>query len=153
MNSKIVTSLLNDREGNFWVGTWKGVYKYDNNRFVTYNAEDGLASNNVLSVYHDAANSQILLGMLAGGLNIIKDGKVIQTSLTGNSVWSIERENDHSVWLGTTNGPVLYDIYSNRIINPITQLQNTIVYAIKKQSQVLFILVQIRVYTSTLANK
>lgn len=132
VNSKIVTSLLNDREGNFWVGTWMGVYKYDNNRFVTYNAEDGLASNNVLSVYHDAANSQILLGMLAGGLNIIKDGNVIQTSLTGNSVWSIERENNNSVWLGTTNGPVLYEIKSNRILNPISQLQNVIVYAIKK---------------------
>lgn len=132
INSKIITSLLYDREGNFWAGTWMGLYKYDNNRFVTYNAEDGLASNNVLSVYHYSETGDVLLGLLAGGLNIIKDGKVIQTGLTGNSVWSIEQENNSSVWLGTTNGPVLYDINLNRLSYPLNELQNTIVYAIKK---------------------
>ncbi len=132
VNSKIVTSLLNDREGNFWVGTWMGVFKYDNNRFVTYNAEDGLANNNVLSVYYDSNSNQVLLGMLAGGLNIIKEGQVRSTSLGGNSVWSIEKENNTTVWLGTTNGPVLYDFNLNRIANPIAELQNSIVYAIRK---------------------
>jgi PAS domain S-box-containing protein len=134
VNSKIITSLLNDREGNFWVGTWMGIYKYDNNRFVTYNAEDGLASNNILSVFYDSNTSQVLLGTLAGGLNIIKAGNVLSTTLAGNSVWSIERENTSSFWLGTTNGPVLYDIYLNKFGSPIAELQNTIVYAIKKSS-------------------
>jgi len=86
VNSKIITCLLNDREGNFWVGTWMGIYKYDNNRFVTYNAEDGLPSNNILSVYYDSNGSQVLLGTLAGGLNIIKNGKVLSTTLSSNSV-------------------------------------------------------------------
>lgn len=134
VNSKIVTSLLNDREGNFWVGTWMGVFKYDNNRFVIYNAEDGLPSNNILSVYYDSNGGQVLLGSLAGGLNLIKDGKVLATSLNGNSVWSIEAESKSSVWLGTTNGPVLYDINLNKCNYPIAELQNTIVYAIEKSS-------------------
>ena len=132
VNSKIITSVLNDKEGNFWIGTWAGIYKYDNNRFVTFNAEDGLASNNVLSVYFDKNSNQILLGVLAGGLNCIKDGKVFSTSLSGNSVWAIEKEKEGVVWLGTTNGPVLFDILSNKTSLPIPQLQNTIVYAIKK---------------------
>lgn len=134
VNSKIVTSLLNDREGNFWVGTWMGIYKYDNNRFVTFNAEDGLPSNNILSVYYDTDRGQVLLGTLAGGLNIIKSGKVLSTSLSSNSVWSIEKENNNSVWLGTTNGPVLYDIILNKCLYPIAELQNTIVYAIEKSN-------------------
>ncbi|MEN9332184.1 MAG: hypothetical protein RLZZ94_1274, partial [Bacteroidota bacterium] len=134
VNSKIVTSLLNDREGNFWVGTWMGIYKYDNNRFVTFNAEDGLPSNNILSVYYDTDRGQVFLGTLAGGLNIIKSGKVLSTSLSSNSVWSIEKENNNSVWLGTTNGPVLYDIILNKCLYPIAELQNTIVYAIEKSN-------------------
>ena len=132
VNSKIITCLLNDREGNFWVGTWIGIYKYDNNRFVTYNAEDGLPSNNILSVYYDSNGSQVLLGTLAGGLNIIKNGKVLSTTLSSNSVWSIEKESNTSVWLGTTNGPVLYDINLNKCSTPLSELLNTIVYAIKK---------------------
>ncbi len=132
VNSKIITCLLNDREGNFWVGTWMGIYKYDNNRFVTYNAEDGLPSNNILSVYYDSNGSQVLLGTLAGGLNIIKNGKVLSTTLSSNSVWSIEKESNTSVWLGTTNGPVLYDINLNKCSTPLSELLNTIVYAIKK---------------------
>ena len=134
VNSKIVTSLLSDREGNFWVGTWMGIYKYDNNRFVTFNAEDGLPSNNILSVYYDINGGQVLLGTLAGGLNIIKSGKVLSTTLSSNTVWSIEKESNNSVWLGTTNGPVLFDINLNKYIYPIAELQNTIVYAIEKSN-------------------
>jgi PAS domain S-box-containing protein len=134
VNSKIVTSLMSDREGNFWIGTWMGIYKYDNNRFATFNAEDGLPSNNILSVYYDTDGGQVLLGTLAGGLNIIKAGKVLSTKLSSNSVWSIEKENNSSVWLGTTNGPVLYDIKLNKCVYPIAELQNTIVYAIEKSS-------------------
>jgi PAS domain S-box-containing protein len=134
VNSKIVTSLLNDREGNFWVGTWMGIYKYDNNRYVTYNAEDGLPSNNILSIYYDNYGDQVLLGTLAGGLNIIRGGMVLSTNLSSNSVWSIEKESNSSVWLGTTNGPVLYDISLNKCISPLSNLLNTIVYAIKKST-------------------
>jgi len=134
VNSKIITSLLNDREGNFWIGTWMGIYKYDNNRYVTYNAEDGLPSNNILSIYYDNYGDQVLLGTLAGGLNIIRGGMVLSTNLSSNSVWSIEKESNSSVWLGTTNGPVLYDITLNKCISPLSNLLNTIVYAIKKST-------------------
>jgi len=46
--------------------------------------------------------------------------------------WSIEKESNTSVWLGTTNGPVLYDINLNKCSTPLSELLNTIVYAIKK---------------------
>ena len=134
VNSKIITSVLNDKEGNFWIGTWSGVFKYDNNRFLTYNVEDGLGGNNILSVYFEKNTNQIFLGTLAGGLNILKDNKVLATVLSGNSVWSIEKENENSVWLGTTNGPVLYDLYTNKLTYPLNQIQNNIIYAIKKAS-------------------
>ncbi|MFM7015164.1 MAG: two-component regulator propeller domain-containing protein [Bacteroidota bacterium] len=132
VNGRIITSIINDREGNFWIGSWMGIYKYDNNRFITFNAEDGLENNNILSIYYDDQFDQLLMGTLAGGLNFIKDGKVLTNALNGNSVWSIKREDLVNIWLGTTNGPALYNSKTNEFTYPLVQLQNTIVYAIEK---------------------
>ena len=51
VNSNIIKSVIEDREGNYWLGTWNGIFKYNGDRFMTYNSNDGLSNNNILSVF------------------------------------------------------------------------------------------------------
>jgi ligand-binding sensor domain-containing protein len=50
-----VRSLLEDRAGHLWIGTWGGLSRYDGERFVTYTTQDGLADNRVLSLLEDGS--------------------------------------------------------------------------------------------------
>ena len=48
-----VSSLLEDRRGVLWVGTWGGLSRFDGRRFETFTAADGLANNWVRCLLED----------------------------------------------------------------------------------------------------
>ena len=45
-----VTSILEDKSGNLWFGTYGGVSKYDGKSFTHFTKKEGL-SNNVVNEY------------------------------------------------------------------------------------------------------
>jgi ligand-binding sensor domain-containing protein len=50
-NPNHITSLVLDKKGNVWIGTWGGgLSKFDGEKFVTYTVKDGLVSNYVLGL-------------------------------------------------------------------------------------------------------
>lgn len=52
-----VYSVLEDRDHNIWIGTWKGVAKYnpETKQISTYTTENGLPHNFVVTLYQDKA--------------------------------------------------------------------------------------------------
>lgn len=54
LTNNIILSLLKDREGNLWIGTTNGVYKYYNDKFVYYIKENGLLDNYINKVGEDS---------------------------------------------------------------------------------------------------
>ncbi|MBT4500315.1 MAG: hypothetical protein HOC74_21490, partial [Gemmatimonadetes bacterium] len=60
-----VRSLLEDREGQLWIGTEGGVSRYDGERFVTYTTQDGLPNNRVVSLLEDQ-EGQLWIGTEGG---------------------------------------------------------------------------------------
>ena len=49
-----VWSILEDKKGNLWFGTWGGgVSRYDGKSFTTYTTEQGLADNFIMSILED----------------------------------------------------------------------------------------------------
>jgi len=133
VNSNIIKTIIEDREGNFWIGTLNGIFKYNGDRFTNYTVEDGLSNNNILSIYTDPLNNT-WFGTLAGGVNIFDGNKFINVStengLKSNTIWCIYLDKEGNYWLGTTNGPARYNLSNGSIDLPYPQLQNQIIYAI-----------------------
>ena len=64
-------SSICDNEGNIWFATQGGgVSKYDGNSFVSYTTEQGLASNNVLSIAEDNSGN-LWFGTYGGGVSLL----------------------------------------------------------------------------------
>jgi hypothetical protein len=54
VNSGRFLSVLEDRKGNFWFGTYgSGVYYYDGKSFQHFTTKEGLVSNQVNTIYED----------------------------------------------------------------------------------------------------
>ena len=133
VNNNIIKTMLEDREGNYWIGSWNGLYKYNGDRFVSYTIDDGLSNNNILSVYTDAIN-HLWFGTLTGGVNMF-DGKTFKNytaneGLKSNTIWSIYQDHEGSYWFGTTNGPSRLRAADNLIESPFPELSNSIIYSI-----------------------
>lgn len=133
INLNVVKSFIEDREGNYWMGTWNGIVKYNGDRFVSYTIDDGLTNNNILSIYADHHN-KIWMGTLTGGVNIY-DGAVfrqlnVSYVLKNSTIWCIYQDNKGYYWFGTTSGAYRYDDHFNLLEAPYRELNNQIIYSI-----------------------
>lgn len=63
-----VQSLVQDANGNLWIGTLAGLSRYDGNNFRNYTRKDGLAEDWVTTSYKDSKND-IWFGHWAGGVS------------------------------------------------------------------------------------
>jgi ligand-binding sensor domain-containing protein len=101
-------SILEDRKGNFWLGSvGSGVYYYDGKSFQNYTTRDGLDRNSVNCIYEDRTGN-IWVGASR------YDGKSFQTftakdGLTNNNVNSIIEDKTGKFWFATTGNTFVYD--------------------------------------------
>jgi streptogramin lyase len=105
-------SLLEDRKGNFWLATYgSGVYYYDGKSFQHFTTKQGLANNQVSTVYEDKTGN-IWFGA-AGGVSRY-DGKSFRNftakeGLSNNDVNSIIEDKNGKLWFGTRGYTYVYD--------------------------------------------
>jgi PAS domain S-box-containing protein len=109
-NSKI-QSILEDNEGNLWLGTQNGLCRFDGNKFVTYGKDYG-----IVSFFHQCsardAEGRLWFGTLGGGL-YYTDGNHFQwltkdDGLPNNSIIGVITKNDGSIIVGTYQGIAIY---------------------------------------------
>ena len=133
ININIVKSLIEDREGNYWMGTWNGIVKYNGDRFVSYTIDDGLSNNNILTIYADSLN-RIWMGTVAGGINIYDGNGFKQLNAIGglknSTIWSIDQDKFGNYWFGTTNGVFKYNERAASLESPFPQLSSQKIYSI-----------------------
>lgn len=112
--SNYVTSIAQDTQGNLWLGTDKGVSRYDGTNWKTFSMKDGLANNFVTTIAVDKQGN-IWLGtyetrsdfaVISHGVSRW-DGRQWQIfttkdGLPGNDVYSICGDAQGNVWLGTS---------------------------------------------------
>lgn len=118
-----VSAIAEDIEGNIWVGTWsKGLFKYDEKtkelvQVWRATGEDN-PKNTIRRILPDT--NQILYLATLNGLAIYQsiDQKIefhahdpkIEGTISGNIVWSIYKDNEGILWLGTIkNGLCQWD--------------------------------------------
>ena len=108
-----ILSILEDHEGNVWVGTESGGLDIlRDERFHTFGAHDGLSSDATTTVVEDNAGV-LWVGTTGNGLNAIsRDGATVnrvktysvRDGLTSDIVLSLAAAPDGDLWVGTPDG-------------------------------------------------
>jgi signal transduction histidine kinase/ligand-binding sensor domain-containing protein/AraC-like DNA-binding protein len=116
ISGNVISSLSEDRQGMIWIGTDDGALnRFDpsTNRFTHYEAGPGkLSFHNVHGLCVDG--DDLWIGTYTGGLNVLdtRTGRYRyytsipwdSTSIDGNSVYSVYKDNDGTIWVGTMWG-------------------------------------------------
>lgn len=101
--------MFRDIEGNIWIGTdGKGLWKFAGTSVVSYSQKDGLASELVLSISQNA-QGEFVFGTYNAGVTLFTSSGSIDYSsknsnIVDNTVWTIRKDNEDNLWLGTSRG-------------------------------------------------
>jgi signal transduction histidine kinase/ligand-binding sensor domain-containing protein len=104
-----VLALMEDREGNLWVGTeTDGLHILRDQRFRTLGVRDGLSSNATTAVVEDSAGA-LWVGTSGSGLNVVgKDTRVrtytVKAGLLSDVILSLAAGPNGEIWVGTPDG-------------------------------------------------
>ena len=107
LSSDNISALLEDREGNLWAGTARGIDQFSAPKSLHFSTLDGLSSDVAMSVCttHQGAT---WVGTAGGGLNRIKGGRITQyrmdSGLPSTTVLSLYADAGGRLWAGTTGG-------------------------------------------------
>ena len=110
----LITTLHLDHQGRLWGGSAQsGLYRVDDpsavpTRFISFNTENGLASNNVRSITEDNLGN-IYVGTARGVDRLSPDGRRIKhyslsNGLAGDFVVAAFCDHNGILWFGTPNG-------------------------------------------------
>jgi ligand-binding sensor domain-containing protein len=114
-----VTALFQDRENNIWVGTNRGVFRYNGTDWQNFTTKDGLAGYSVIAIAQDAQDN-MWFGTQAQG-TIRYDGKnwrtfSVRDGLIGSQMQCMLKDNKGNMWFGayaaydgTGNGVSCFD--------------------------------------------
>jgi ligand-binding sensor domain-containing protein len=107
-NPNYIVSLVADRDGSVWAGTWGGgLAHFDGKQFRNYTVKDGLPGNHVFML-HQSRDGDIYVGTNAG-VSKYKDGKfsaalTTTDGLFSNAVFSMDTGTDGTMWVGSFGG-------------------------------------------------
>jgi ligand-binding sensor domain-containing protein len=102
-----VRAILDDSDGNLWLGTDAGLKRLSGGRLSTFGAKEGLAADTVLNLWEDGQHA-LWLGLLGGGLARLRDGDFTTYSrdegLPHDFVRTISEDARGDLWIGSRGG-------------------------------------------------
>ncbi len=103
--NNVISCSFTDSKGGLWLGTeGKGLLKFTGNSFVTYTKEHGLSSDLIISAL-EVSPQLIWYGTYDQGAFLMdKTGTIIKKILPDNTIWSIYKEADKTIWFATATG-------------------------------------------------
>ena len=118
-----VTSIMEDREGNLWIGiSGKGLHCFRPRQAIAYTAETGLSDQGFIPITDDGAGG-LWLGSIAqdGLLYHFQDGRFTPHKINAQ-VRSLCRDRAGRLWIGTEKG--LYQLEDGQLIkeHPLNSL-------------------------------
>jgi ligand-binding sensor domain-containing protein len=106
-NPNYIVSLVVDRAGVVWAGTWGGgLSRFDGRDFKRYTVADGLPGNHVFMLHEDR-NGQLWVGTNNGLAKMNGDKFEVLTTQDGlfnNAVFSMATSADGTLWVGSFGG-------------------------------------------------
>lgn len=112
LSSNNVLRILEDREGNVWVSTVRGLDRFREFSVVPYSTREGLSSDETASVMARSDGSIWVATMR--GLNILRDGKVSKLDrgpevLRTQQVTSMFEDDSGRTWIGAAQSMFVLD--------------------------------------------
>ncbi|MBX2992959.1 MAG: hypothetical protein KF749_17545 [Bacteroidetes bacterium] len=105
--SKVVRSIVQDREGNMWFGTYAGVARLGSDNIQAYTTAIGL-SNNIVMAIAEGPEGSIWFGTYGGGASRLSHGEFqtfdTSSGLPHNTIRAVLRDRQGTIWLGTHKG-------------------------------------------------
>jgi len=106
-----IWSILQDREGYLWFGTFRGAYRYDGQHFTRFTTEDGLVYDQIYDMHEDREGN-LWFGTIRGLSRY--DGKAFtnfttKDGLVGDRIYSIMEDRDGALWFSSREGVSRYD--------------------------------------------
>jgi ligand-binding sensor domain-containing protein/signal transduction histidine kinase len=100
-----VNALLEDRKGQLWAGTQRGLARWDGRNWKVFTTRAGLSENIVRAIAEDAEGN-LWVGTESRGLNFFKDGRFIscqqsENGLPGNDISALYVDKEGVLWVGT----------------------------------------------------
>ncbi len=128
-------SAMEDKDGNMWFGSiGSGLYRYDGVFFEQYTGDEGLLSNEIVSIFQDE-DGDIWFGS-NGGVSVYDGSSFKSYLITGdtmienrsgivvpsgqrpvNEVNSIIQDREGRMWIGTRGSTFIYDGQSFEMIS------------------------------------
>ena len=107
-NPNYIVSLVVDRDGIVWAGTWGGgLARFDGTKFTNYTVANGLPGNHVFMLHLDR-EGQLWVGTNNGLARRLPNGgfTVMNThdGLFSNAVFSMDTAPDGTLWVGGYGG-------------------------------------------------
>ncbi|MCY3683475.1 MAG: sigma 54-interacting transcriptional regulator [Gemmatimonadetes bacterium] len=101
-----ITDLLEDRHGNLWIATQRGLSCFDGVVFRNFTTEDGLPCNRIHCLFEDS-RGHLWLSMDGGVAHY--DGQLFQTIKSPHigSVLQILEDHDGNFWFGTAGEAII----------------------------------------------
>ena len=125
LHSNDVRSILQDKKGNYWIGTYGdgiGIYDKDFNLIKILNDKSGLLSNTINHLFKTP--DQTILAATGEGLIVFRDGKLNdfqilsdKNGLADNTIKAIAADNNGYIWFSTNAGISKLNLKSQSIIN------------------------------------
>ncbi len=114
-----ILSLIQGKSGEFWLGTFKGTYHFDGERFTSYlkfkgriHPVDNVYNNVIQSIVEDNAGNSWFTSQTHGGITRY-DGKVfndftMEDGLPDDMIFSSFKDVEGNLWFGTLDKGLIY---------------------------------------------
>lgn len=114
-----VTSIVQDKNGFVWMGTYDGLCKYDGTNYKNYyhinNDTTSLSNNRILAILEDSKGNLIVGTEGTSCVNFYNkdtDNFHVPTDIKWKNCRSLIEDNNHKIWVGTSDGLYLLHIDS-----------------------------------------
>src|SRR5258708_33328188 len=104
-----IRAIVQTRDGYLWIGTYKGLIRFDGVRSITYDSANtpGLSSDGVYLLYEDRLGD-LWIGTDDGGVIRYREGEFqafgAAQGLAENEVRAVCEGKDGKLWVGTGRG-------------------------------------------------
>lgn len=117
--SAVPRTLFSDRNGNIWVGTESGLYKYLSERFLYINESHQLPNSYIQSLDEDS-EGKIWLAIKGVGL-IVLDKELKPTTISSaqglpsDDIWELKKGPNNSMWASSEAGLLELQLKNNKL--------------------------------------